>query len=111
MPSLWPRLTLGPGGFECIGQGRSAWCRKVERSCTLIQNTKEAPPWNLCITSDSQAEDQLLREGPQQWRGFRRRIASRPPPCPGPVDENTSAAVESSDGSDGVHSATALIRR
>jgi len=40
-----------PGKFECIGQGRSAWCRKAELSCTLIQNTKEAPPWNLCITS------------------------------------------------------------
>jgi hypothetical protein len=42
---------LSPGKFECIGQGRSAWCTKAELSCTLIQNTKEAPPWNLCITS------------------------------------------------------------
>ena len=41
-----------PGKFEWIGQGRSAWCKKAELSCSLIQNTKEAPPWNLCITSD-----------------------------------------------------------
>ena len=34
---------LGPGKFECLGQGRSVWCRKAELSVTLIQNTKEAP--------------------------------------------------------------------
>jgi len=34
--------------FECIGQGRSAWCGKLN---SAIEH-QEAPPWNLCITSD-----------------------------------------------------------
>jgi len=32
-----------PDECGCIGRGRSAWCRKVELSCSLIQNTKGLP--------------------------------------------------------------------
>ena len=91
------------GKFECIGRGRSAWCKRAELSRELIQNTKEAPPWNLCITwtGCTQEDDQLLREG-QQWRGSFGRIESRYTLCPGSLEENAAAAVECGNGSDHV---------
>jgi hypothetical protein len=41
------------GLFECISRRRSAWCTKAELSDRADSETpKEAPPCNLCITSD-----------------------------------------------------------
>jgi len=40
-----------PDLFEWIGRGGAFGVEKAELSGSLIQNTKEAPPWDLCITS------------------------------------------------------------
>jgi len=44
----WTTTSVLPnfsGKFECIGQGRSAWCKKAELSEQAdSENTKEAPP-------------------------------------------------------------------
>jgi hypothetical protein len=45
------RSSVVPGKFERIGRRRTVWCRKAEPSGRWFRNTKEAPPWNLCITS------------------------------------------------------------
>ena len=74
-----PEMRPGPGKFECIGQGRSAWCKKAELSCTLIRNTKEAPPWNLCITSDW-----MSTRGRSARKNVPRMLGLPPPLHPGP---------------------------
>jgi amino-acid N-acetyltransferase len=40
-----------PCKFECIGQGRSAWCTKAELSDQLIQRHQGGSSCDLCITS------------------------------------------------------------
>ena len=42
--ALSERTPTGGGLFECIGQGRSAWCRKAELSCELIQKHQGGLP-------------------------------------------------------------------
>jgi hypothetical protein len=39
----------------------------------------------------------------RKWRDSRRRYDSRYPPGPGPLDENTAAAVDRSDGGYGFY--------
>src|SRR5271154_1720745 len=68
-----------PDKFECIGQGRSAWCKKAELSEQADSETPRRLPHGTYVlhrTGCSQAEDQLLREGPQ-WPASRRRLAAR----------------------------------
>jgi hypothetical protein len=52
-------------------------------------------------TGCSQEDDQLLREG-HEWPHLRRRFFSRDTLRSGSMDENTTAAVDGGDGSDGL---------
>src|SRR5580692_7594102 len=85
-----------PDKFECIGQRRSAWCRRAELSDKLIQKTPRRLPhatYVLHRTGCTQEDDQLLREG-WQWRDSRRRDTAGHALGPGRLDENSAAAVD-----------------
>src|SRR5215470_14467914 len=92
------------GKFECIGQWRSAWCTRAELSEPADSETPRRLPhadYVLHRTGCSQASDQLLRKG-SEWPDLRRRVCSRNTPRSESVDENTAAAVDGGDGSDGL---------
>jgi len=69
-----PRLT--PGKFECIGQGRSAWRKKLNSAEADSDTPRMLPDGTYVLdrAGCSQAEDQFLREG-EWWQGVLRRIA------------------------------------
>src|SRR5215470_13257955 len=84
---------------------RSAWCTKAELSDRAdSQTTKEAPPCRdvLHRFGCSQEKDQLLRKG-WKWQRSHRRCNSCHTIGPGQMDEDASAAVDSSDGSHYLH--------
>src|SRR5712664_4978433 len=94
-----------PDKFECIGRRRSAWCTKAELSDRADSETPRRlahANYALHRAGCSQEDDQLLLEG-WQWRDSRRRYDPRHAFGPGPLDENTAAAVDRGDGSYGVY--------
>src|ERR1700680_3243319 len=99
------KMALAGGLFECISRWRSAWCRNTELSDPADSDTtKEAPHGKYVLhrLRCSQENDQLLCEG-CQWSDARRGQDSGDAVRPGPMDENTSPAVDSSDGSHHLH--------
>src|SRR5258707_393552 len=85
--------------------GRSAWCRNTELSDHVeSETTKEAPHGKYVLhwLRRSQENDQLLREGCKRPNS-RRRQDFGDTLRPGPVDEDSSPAVDGSNGSHHLH--------
>src|SRR6266478_217262 len=80
---------------------RSAWCRNTELSDPADSDTtKEAPHGKYVLhrLRCSQENDQLLREGCQRSNPRRRQDSSNAL-RPGPMDEDSPAAVDGSNES------------
>src|ERR1700674_5424733 len=93
------------GLFECISRWRSAWCRNTELSDPADSDTtKEAPHGKYVLhrLRCSQENDQLLRQGCQRSNP-RRGQDSCDAVRSGPVDEDSTPALDGSNGSRHLH--------